>query len=78
MCPSCGHKLPGVEPMNFATQVVRRTCRKCKDRWRLVVRAVKVEDGIRFDKADISFVDNSHTRRKLVVPTLAEVLRKNL
>jgi transcription elongation factor Elf1 len=76
-CPSCGHKLAGVEAMNFATQVVRRTCPECKDRWQLVVKAIKVDDGVRMDKADLSFVDNAYTRM-LAKARIAKVLERSL
>ena len=66
VCPSCAAKLDGIEPYDVATQVVTRTCRRCGDRWRLVVKVVKVSAGARIDRAEISFVDNRHARRKEV------------
>lgn len=55
-CPSCGTKFAPVESSDSATQVVRRKCRKCKERWQLVVAAVKVSEGLRLDKAELTFV----------------------
>jgi len=61
-CPSCGTKLAGIEPLDSATQIVTRTCRECGDRWQLVVRAVKVADELRIDRAEFRFKDNRFTR----------------
>lgn len=64
LCPSCGTKLAGIEPMDAATQVVTRTCPACKDRWQLVVARLGAQrDGMRLDKATITFRDNARTRK---------------
>lgn len=68
-CPSCGGKLAGIEPVQFYTQVVKRTCRGCGDRWQLVVKVVKVtvdenQNTFRIDRADITFLDSAFTRGK--------------
>jgi len=55
-CPSCGAKLPQVEAQQIATQVVRRTCRRCKERWQLVVQPLVIKDGVRIDKATFAFM----------------------
>jgi len=39
-CPSCGAKLRPVEGMDHATQVVRRTCPKCRETWQLKVSRI--------------------------------------
>jgi hypothetical protein len=36
-CPSCQQKLAPVGGMQTATQVVRRKCRGCGERWQIVV-----------------------------------------
>lgn len=58
-CPSCGTKLPPVEAMEVAAQVVKRTCRKCRERWQLVVQPLVVKDGMRLDKATFAFMGRS-------------------
>lgn len=63
-CPSCGEKLAGIEPFEVATQVVTRTCRKCGDRWQLVVKVVSARAGFRVDKAEIVFLDNRWMRNR--------------
>jgi DNA-directed RNA polymerase subunit RPC12/RpoP len=43
-CPTCGRKFAGIEGMDDATQVIRRTCRNCRSRWQIKItpRAVDV------------------------------------
>jgi hypothetical protein len=36
-CPSCERRLRPVEGMTAATQVVKRTCRRCGERWQIVI-----------------------------------------
>lgn len=55
-CPSCQAKLAGVEAVNLHTQVVRRTCRKCRERWQLVVQPLVVREGVHVDKATFTFL----------------------
>jgi len=55
-CPSCGTALPSVEPWAVATQIVRRTCRGCRERWRLIIEPLVVKDGLRIDKATLTFL----------------------
>lgn len=71
-CPSCGRKLGGIEPATSHTQVVKRTCVICGDRWQLVVKVLKASRtsidhrdrrSFRVDKVEISFIDNRQTRK---------------
>lgn len=62
-CPSCGHRLAGIKPVIMRTQVVKRTCAKCTDRWLLVVRLVKGDGWVRISTAKLSFLDNTYTRK---------------
>jgi transcription elongation factor Elf1 len=62
-CPSCGTKLAGIEPVTSHTQVVKRTCSGCGDRWQLIVKIIAIREGMRIDKAEIVFIDNRNTRR---------------
>lgn len=57
-CPSCGSRLDPIEPMDHATTIVRRTCHRktCRETWQLKVVALRVEEGIRFDKAEFTFI----------------------
>lgn len=50
----CDAKLPPVEAAQVATQVVKRTCRKCGTRWQLVVKPIMVREGARVDMATLS------------------------
>lgn len=55
-CPSCKTKLAPVEAAQAHTQVVKRTCRKCQERWQLVVQPLVVREGLRMDKAEFTFL----------------------
>ncbi len=55
-CPSCGTKFAGIEPLNSATQVVRRTCKKCHETWQLIVRCIKATEGVWLDMASFTFL----------------------
>jgi len=55
-CPSCASKLAGIEPAGVATQVVRRTCRHCGERWQLVVTPLTVREDLRMDRATFAFL----------------------
>lgn len=54
-CPSCHTKLAGVEASDWATQVVTRTCRKCREQWQLKVWCLGEVDGMRLDAAEFKF-----------------------
>ena len=60
-CPSCGHKLAGTEPTDY-TQVIKRTCPDCGDRWQLVVKALVKNERMQIHSATIVFVDNTFMR----------------
>jgi len=56
-CPSCKTSLAPIEASDHATVVVRRTCRKCRDGWQLVVsRLPTTRDGLTLDRAILAFV----------------------
>lgn len=63
-CPSCDGRLRPVTSSDSATQVVRRACRRCGERWRLTVRAVAVRDGARVDAADMRFIGRTRPERE--------------
>ena len=62
-CPSCAKNLPPVEAMQAATQITKRTCRHCGDRWLVKVEPPVVRDNMRMDKGTFTFLDNRHTRK---------------
>lgn len=64
-CPSCGTKLAPLEPMDHATSVVSRTCRKCGDRWQVISEMVINRSGVRADKGTLTFLDTRFIRRRL-------------
>lgn len=55
-CPSCKAKLQPVAAQDIATQVVKRTCRKCRERWQLVIQPLVIREGVRLDKATFTFL----------------------
>lgn len=58
-CPSCGRAFdPVVDPPQFATTVVRRTCRgpACREIWQLIVTPLRVREGWRMDKAALTYL----------------------
>lgn len=36
-CPDCNRALHSAQGMEVATQVVKRTCRRCGSRWQIVI-----------------------------------------
>jgi hypothetical protein len=50
---SCGKQLGYVAAMDHATQVVNRTCRRCGKRWQVMVEPLRIQDGMRIDKATL-------------------------
>lgn len=58
-CPSCGSKFRPVEGMAHATQVVRRTCRGCRETWQLKVSRLTgiFSEGITLDQAEFTFIE---------------------
>ena len=36
-CPDCQRQLAKIDGMEIATQVVKRTCKKCGSKWQIVV-----------------------------------------
>lgn len=64
-CPSCSMNLSAIEIGSVATTVVSRTCRKCGDRWQVIVEPLKHTDDARFDKGTLTFLDNRATRNRL-------------
>lgn len=55
-CPSCQAKLrPPVESMDYATQVVRRKCSGCGEKWQLVIKKLPGEK-FRMDQAEFTFL----------------------
>lgn len=62
-CPSCGAKLRPVSSMEAGTQIVRRTCRGCGERWQLVVEPLVIREGLRLDKATFAFLGRREKRR---------------
>jgi transcription elongation factor Elf1 len=62
-CPSCGHALAGTEPVDY-TQVIKRTCADCGDRWQLVVKALVKNERMQVHSAVFVFIDNAFTRRQ--------------
>lgn len=57
-CPSCDSKLSPVEGMDHATQVVRRTCPRCRETWQLKVSRLTgiFSEGITLDQAEFTFI----------------------
>lgn len=47
-CPSCERKFEKVPFMTYATEVFRRTCRGCGERWQFVVEPRELDGGIGF------------------------------
>jgi transcription elongation factor Elf1 len=47
-CPACNAKIKSVASMNYATQVVQRTCPKCRAKWQLKVTPT-VKTHVRYD-----------------------------
>lgn len=47
-CPDCSAKLPPCNGMKEATQVVKRTCRRCGQRWQIKIATFKMADA-RYD-----------------------------
>lgn len=62
-CPSCGGKFAPVPAMDVATQVVKRTCPACGERWQLTVRAIQVKDSQRMDAATLTFLGRKFVAR---------------
>lgn len=54
-CPSCGTKLAPVE-QSEATQILKRTCSKCRETWQLKVEKILAKNGIRMDRAEFTFL----------------------
>jgi transcription elongation factor Elf1 len=40
-CPDCQERLAHVQACDHATQVVKRTCPACRQRWQIVVKPVR-------------------------------------
>ncbi len=50
-CPDCGRKVKAAHFMRAATQVVRRTCPGCKQRWQVKLAPLGARPGVFFHEA---------------------------
>jgi hypothetical protein len=55
-CPSCGTKFAPVSGMELATGVYKRTCRKCRETWQIVVTPHRWTDDIKMHKGAFTFI----------------------
>lgn len=65
-CPSCHARLPSVEAGQVATEVVKRTCRKCHERWQLVVQPIVAREGFNLHKATFTFLGLTPGQQKVI------------
>jgi len=52
-CPCCETVLRGVDMMEHATLIVKRTC-KCGKRWQVKVTPLRSKDGVHIHAADFT------------------------
>lgn len=56
LCPSCSCFLAPFTGYDVATNVVKRTCRKCRNRWQIVVRPMAAKDGLKLHECDFKLI----------------------